>query len=198
MKKYVPLIILVAILLVSAFLRLYRISDYMSFLGDEGRDMLVVKRMIVDHKFTLLGPTTSVGSMYLGPAYYYFMLPFLWLWGLNPVGPAVMVALFSLATVWLIWETGKRFFDERAGLIAALLYGLSPLVVTYSHSSWNPNILPFWSLLMIYSILRVVVKKNFLWLRVAGFAFGIAIQLHYVTLVFLPILLAVLLAVRKK
>src|SRR3989344_8231046 len=96
--KYLPYIVLGIILFIGGFLRLYRIGDYMAFLGDEGRDVLVVKRIIVDHDFTLLGPITSVGLMHLGPAYYYFMVPFLALSRLDPVGPAVMAALFSLAT----------------------------------------------------------------------------------------------------
>ena len=74
-NKFTVLIVL--ILLLAAYLRLYNISGYMTFLGDEGRDVLVVKRMIVDHKWTLLGPTASVGGFFLGPIYYYFMLPFL-------------------------------------------------------------------------------------------------------------------------
>ena len=53
------------ILVIAAFMRLYRINDYMTFLGDEGRDALVVKKIIVDHKPTLLGPTASVGGFFL-------------------------------------------------------------------------------------------------------------------------------------
>lgn len=64
--KYFPIILLVIILVLGAYLRLYRIQDYMTFLGDEGRDVLVVKRMLIDHKFTLLGPTASVGGFFLG------------------------------------------------------------------------------------------------------------------------------------
>src|SRR3990172_5222645 len=94
--------VLLAILLLAAFLRLYKIREFVVFLGDEGRDALVVKRMIVDHKFTLLGPTASVGGFFLGPIYYYFMLPFVWASGLNPAGAAVMVALFGIATVILV------------------------------------------------------------------------------------------------
>ncbi|MBI1982345.1 MAG: hypothetical protein HYS68_02065, partial [Candidatus Levybacteria bacterium] len=71
------------ILLVAAFLRLYKISDYMTFLGDEGRDALVVYG-ILHGKFTLLGPTASVGGFFLGPIYYYFMAPFLWLFNYDP------------------------------------------------------------------------------------------------------------------
>src|SRR3989304_5159037 len=110
LKNHWEVLILLTILLAGAFLRLYKIADYMTFLGDEGRDVLVVKRMIVDHKFTLLGPTASVGGFFLGPIYYYFMLPFLFLWRLDPVGPAVMVALFGIATIYLVYRVGKDFF----------------------------------------------------------------------------------------
>ncbi len=189
---FLSAIVLIVILLIAAYLRLWRIGDYMSFLGDEGRDVLVVKRMIVDHKFTLLGPVTSVGLMHLGPMYYYFMVPFLLLFRLDPVGPAVMVALFSLAAIVLLWKTSVEFFDSRTAFISATLYALSPLVITYSHSSWNPNILPFWSLLIIYSLLKVYVKKQYLYLMVTGLALGVVVQLHYVALVFIPIIFVVL------
>src|SRR5258706_4321744 len=113
---------LIVILCIGAYLRLHDIAGYMTFLGDEGRDVLVVKHMIVDHKLTLLGPTASVGGFFLGPIYYYFMLPFLWAWNLNPVGPAIMVALFGVATVFLVFKVGKEFMSPWVGLIAASLY----------------------------------------------------------------------------
>ncbi len=174
MKRWwiVPLVV---ILIVAAYLRLHDIAGYMTFLGDEGRDVLVVKRMIVDHKFTLLGPTASVGGFFLGPIYYYFMLPFLWAWQLNPVGPAIMVAIFGIATVWLVFTVGKDFFDPVVGLIAASLYAFSPLVIAYSRSSWNPNLVPFFSLLLIY----LLKKQKLLW---AGIVLGIGLQLHYLFL----------------
>ncbi|MDP3998536.1 MAG: glycosyltransferase family 39 protein [bacterium] len=172
-------IVLLSILLLGAFLRLYRIADYMTFLGDEGRDVLVVKRMIVDHKFTLLGPTASVGGFFLGPIYYYFMLPFLWIFKLNPVGPAVMVALFGIATIFLVYKLGKDFFGTGAGIIAAVLYAISPVVITYSHSSWNPNLVPFFSILTLFTFYKAVTKKSNIFFVLGGIFFGINLQLHY-------------------
>jgi 4-amino-4-deoxy-L-arabinose transferase-like glycosyltransferase len=198
MKGKITLLIFLAIIILAAFLRLYRIGDYMLFLGDEGRDALVVKRMIVDHKFTLLGPTTSVGAMFLGPIYYYFMLPFLWTTRLDPVGPAIMVALFSLATICLIYKFSQEFFEKKMGLIAAFLYAISPLVIIHSHSSWNPNVLPFFSLLIIYSLAKIVVQKKDGWLLVTGISFGIALQLHYLSLILVIVIFACLLLRRFK
>ncbi len=174
-------IILIAILGIASFFRLYRIQDYMTFLGDEGRDVLKVYE-ILHGNLTLLGPTASVGGFFLGPIYYYFMAPFLWLFNYNPVGPAVMVAFFGIATVWLIYKVGKEFFGLSVGLISSGLYAISPLVVTYSRSSWNPNLMPFFSLLTFYLIHKALRKNSFKLFILSGFLFGITMQLHYLAL----------------
>jgi 4-amino-4-deoxy-L-arabinose transferase-like glycosyltransferase len=153
----------------------------MTFLGDEGRDVLVVYNILHGH-LTLLGPTSSVGGFFLGPIYYYFMAPFLWLFNYNPVGPAVMVALFGIATVWLVYIVGKDFFNTKVGLMAALVYALSPLVIVYSRSSWNPNLLPFFSLLTLYCLYKALGKNSLKLFFASGILFGIAMQLHYLSL----------------
>jgi 4-amino-4-deoxy-L-arabinose transferase-like glycosyltransferase len=158
-KNRLELLLLALIFATGAFLRLYRIADYMTFLGDEGRDALVIKRILIDHHPTLIGPTTSVttpaGHMYLGPLYYYLMLIPMTLTGLNPASAAVIVALFGLATLLLLWWTGRTWFSPPAGLTATLLYAISPTAITYSRSSWNPNIMPFFALLAIWSIWKI-------------------------------------------
>ncbi len=171
-------ILLFAILLLASFMRLYRIEDYLTFLGDEGRDVLVVWNILHGHP-TLLGPTASVGGFFLGPIYYYFMTPFLWLFNYNPVGPAVMVGLIGVATVWLIYFVTSRFFNWQAGLLAAFLYAISPIVIAYSRSSWNPNPLPFFSLICLYTLYLSVIKNEKYLLVVSGILLGIAMQLHY-------------------
>lgn len=190
LKKYWWIIILTCILALGAYLRLYKIREYMTFLGDEGRDVLVVKRIIVDHKFTLLGPTASVGGFFLGPIYYYFMVPFLWLWHFDPVGPAIMVALVGIATIYLVFRVGNDFFDVWAGLIAASLYATSPLVIAYSRSSWNPNVVPFFSVALIYLLWKYVLRKHAIDVFFIGVILGIGIQLHYLFL-FLFVLVGV-------
>ena len=187
-------IFLILILALASFLRLYRIGDYMTFLGDEGRDMLVVYNILHGH-LTLLGPTASVGGFFLGPIYYYFMTPFVWLFNYNPVGPAVMVALFGIATVWLTYFVGSKFFGVKAGFIAALLYTISPLVIAYSRSSWNPNPMPFFVLYLLYFLYKGLANKNWKYAILSGIFLGIAMQLHYLAtfvgvIVFLYILAA--------
>ncbi len=189
MQKYKIFIIPLFLLILASFLRLYKIEDYMIFLGDEGRDVLVVYN-ILHGDLTLLGPTSSVGGFFLGPIYYYFMVPFLWIFNYNPLGPAVMVAIFGIATVFLIYKIGKEFFSFHVGLIAALIYSISPLVVVYSRSSWNPNIMPFFSLLTLYILYKALNKNSRKLLILTGILLGITMQLHYLAL-FLGVVIAV-------
>ena len=175
------LVVLLIILLVASFLRLYRIADYMTFLGDEGRDAIVAMD-ILKGNFTLLGPRASAGDFFLGPIYYYMMAPFLFLSNYDPVGPAIMVALFGIATVLLVYIVGRDFFGTKAALVASGLYAVSPLVVSYSRSSWNPNPMPFFALLILYSLYIALVKKRPKLLFGSGLLLGIAIQLHYLTI----------------
>lgn len=181
-SKHYQTVLLIFILLIGAYLRLYKISQYLTFLGDEGRDMLVVLHMIVNHKFTLLGPTASVGGFFLGPIYYYFMLPFVWLWRLDPTGAAVMVAVFGIATIYLVYRFGNDVFDGWVGLIAASVYALSPLVIAYSRSSWNPNLVPFFALLTAYLLWKSIAADQPKLLFWIGVSLGIGLQLHYLFL----------------
>lgn len=184
----VELIVLGIILLVGAIFRLYKISEYMTFLGDEGRDVIIVRRIFTELHPPLIGPGTSVGGMYLGPLYYYFMAIPLALAGFSPVGPAVMIAVLGLITIAFVWWVGRLWFDKKVGLIAAGLYAISPTVIYFSRSSWNPNIMPFFAFLCVYSIWEVWKRNKFNWLIVLGISFAFVLQSHYLGLLLAPTL----------
>ncbi|MBI2010437.1 MAG: glycosyltransferase family 39 protein [Candidatus Chisholmbacteria bacterium] len=192
-------LLLIAILLIAAFFRLYKVPEYIVFLGDEGRDLIVV-RNILKGDLTLLGPTASVGGFYLGPIYYYMMAPFLLLFNYNPAGPAYLVSLFGIATVYLVYLFGKRFFHPIVGLVAAFLYAISPLIVRYSRASWNPNPLSFFALGGIFILSLGLTKKRRLYLYLAGACLGVAWQLHYLALILTAVYTAILsqITTRKK
>lgn len=181
-------VILVFILLLGAFFRLWRISEYLTFLGDEGRDVIIVRRFLVHGDIFLIGPGTSIGNMYLGPLYYYMMAPFLWLGGYSPVGPAVMIAVLGVITIAFVWYAAREWFSREAGIIAALLYAIAPTVIIYSRSSWNPNVMPFFSLLAVFAIWRIITTKKLFWFPVLGASCAFVLQSHYLGLLLSPTL----------
>ena len=121
MKRIWPLILLTV---VGGILRLYRIGPSLQFLGDQGRDVLVMYRLL-HGDLPFIGPITSVGGFYLGPLYYYLMAPWLWLARFNPVGPAIATAVIGIMTVPLLYLVAKKLYSHRVGLWAAALYALA-------------------------------------------------------------------------
>lgn len=186
-KNRLELIILLLILTVAAFLRFYRISEYMNFLGDEGRDALMMKRILVDHDFPLLGPPTSVGNIYLGPLYYYMMaIPSAFFW-LNPVASAGMVAAIGVMAVGLVYYLAKEWFGKLPALLAAFLYAISPVNIVSTRSSWNPSPAPFFALLTVFGFYLSRKRNDCRWLTLSGVALAFAVQMHYLAFILLPV-----------
>jgi 4-amino-4-deoxy-L-arabinose transferase-like glycosyltransferase len=169
------------ILLLTIFLRFYNLRNSLMFQGDQGRDAIVVSRIFKDLDPVFIGPVTSIGNMYLGPFYYYFMLPFLFLTYPNPMGPVYAVAALSVLTVYLLFKITAKVFDKKTAYLATTFFALSAAVVNMSRFSWNPNIAPFFSLLMFYFTYMAWKKNSKYWILVSV-CFSILIQLHYVTL----------------
>ena len=114
----------------------------MTFLGDEGRDALMIKRILVEWDIPLIGPPTSVGNMYLGPLYYYMMaIPMSISW-LNPIAAAAQVALIGVLTVGLLYYLVRQWFGKIPAILVSFLYAISPVTIIYSRSSGtNHNII---------------------------------------------------------
>jgi len=179
--------LLVIILLLATFMRFYRLPATLTFLEDEGRDLLIAHRMIDTMKPVLLGPQTSTGNMYLGPLYYYLITPWLFIFQGDPLGPAIFVALSGVLLVYLIYHLGRRWFSERVGHLSALLYAVLPLPVQFSRNSWNPNLAPLISLLLISVTLHLSThpsRNRLLYFASLGALVGVIVQLHYMALIF--------------
>lgn len=184
-KRY--FFVLIAILSIGAFLRFYRLPEYMTFLGDEGRDALIIRSLLLDFNLPFIGPPTSVGNIYLGPLYYYMMGVTMAIFGLNPIAAAGMVAFIGVLTILIIYYLTKTWFGRLAGLVAAFLYAISPVTIIYSRSSWNPNPAPFFTLIGMYGLYKAHKTHQYFWLILVGLAASAAIQMHYLALILLPI-----------
>jgi len=180
-KQLLVFLLILFILGIASFTRLWNIAGSLEFLGDQGRDALLVRRVFADLDPVFIGPVTSVGNMYLGPLYYYFMMPFLMLSYPSPVGPAYAVAILSIITTGLIVLLGKKLIGLPASILAAALFAIHGVVIQYSRFSWNPNPAPFAALLMLYWTYMAWTKNVRYWILVA-LAFSVLIQLHYITL----------------
>jgi len=180
-----PLFPSLLVVFTAAFFRLYKIPSMMEFLGDQGRDVLIV-RDLLHGNLVFIGPQTSIGNMYLGPFYYYLLAPALLLSFFSPLGPALLIAILGIFTSSLLFKISKQFFKFSIALLISLLYAVSPVVVKYSNFSWNPNIMPLLALLVFWSTWQIWQKKSWHHLPLLSFSLSAALQSHYLALLLFP------------
>ena len=184
-----PFFILSLIFIFAFFFRWYLMPGNLFFGPEQGRDMLVVRDIVDNHKFTLLGPRTETIGVFYGPAYYYLMsIPYLFT--SDPVLLSLFLIFLNTLGVFFIYLLGKELFGQRAGYIASSLYAVSYWVVVSDRWFSHPPLSMLCGILFVYLVVRFIKgeKKS---LILSAIPFALAGQFQIFSY---PILGVVLLA----
>lgn len=201
-KKILFLALVVIIFGAGAYLRVWHFADWLHFELDQSRDAKVVGLALEQGigNLPLLGPKAAGSFLRLGPLFYYTEYVSGLIFGNNPAGVAMISMILSCLTLPLFYLFVRRYFDQKISVLLLLLFSGSLFLIMYSRFAWNPNNLPFFILLFLYSILQAVdfdEKKKGWWLIVAVVAFSFASQLHFVALLSLPIIAVIFLLIKR-
>lgn len=190
-ERVITAAILIAILLVALAVRVYRLPDLMVVGGDQARDLIVVKHMIDNAEPALQGPIASVGTFHRGPAYYYLLAGAYFLGGGDPLAGTLLSVVMDLAALVMVFVLARSVAGNTAGLVAASLYAIAPIVVLFARFQWNPQNMVFFGLLAVYAAMRIS-RADGRWLLVLAPAWLIAWQLHEPSYFLVPMLALVL------
>lgn len=171
---------LLILLIFSSFfiLRTWLISKTIPFGWDQQRDAQVISKIMKDHSLPLIGPrVVGDNGFFLGPYFFYLLLPFYFLTALNPIAIIYFVVFISLIFFITTYFSIKKIFNQKIALIYLFLWGVLPLTVNIDRITWNPILIPlsFSSLLLI--IISIKNKAfNFILL---GFILGLTFHFHF-------------------
>src|SRR5581483_12340335 len=91
-------LILVAILVVAFFFRVYKLDVFYIYEHDQDLYSWIVKDIWVDHHLRIIGQVTSIEGVFIGPIFYYLLIPFFALDGMNPLAATWLATLIGLTT----------------------------------------------------------------------------------------------------
>jgi 4-amino-4-deoxy-L-arabinose transferase-like glycosyltransferase len=103
--------------------------------------------------------------------------------------------VFSLLTVLLIWQVGRRWFSTAAGLLAATMLAVAPTAVLWGGRARMYALLELCVLLTLSFALQGSLVGRPAWRRVALLCFLGAVLSHFVAIALLPPLVVAALAV---
>jgi hypothetical protein len=153
-------------------LRFYLLPSHLFFGPEQGRDMLVVRDIVMNHKLTLIGSKTDISGIFHGPIFYYLAaVPFALTKG-NPLFISLSMIIIQCLGVFITYRIGKDITNnKRVGFIAAGLYTISFLGIVYGRWLSNPPLSIPLSLLCIWSVLRFLQgDRRYIYLTAISFA----------------------------
>ncbi len=160
---------------------------------DQGRDLVDLRQMIVTHTPRLVGPTTSINGVLLGPFYYYFLLlPFI-IFGGNPMALMFWQIIWfqiSVVLLWLVLRKKSRVLANVVGILLSLL----PTGFYTARYFWNANVMPIFTILFIAALIYLLEKRTLKRSFLVGFISGLSLQIEAAFgIIFFPFALVYLL-----
>lgn len=180
-----PLTFFIIIAFIFLVLRFFNIQNSINYGSDAARDFLVTWNMYVDKHPVLIGPpseyTVNGRQFFFGPAPYYIILPALLVGDWDPLSVSYYVIFLNLAALLISLIILNKNIKEKTIIYSfALFCTVTPGIVTYTQSYWNPYFMFPVSLLLVALIVKSRVKKtNNLIFLLIGFLFGLGLQFHY-------------------
>lgn len=155
------------IFLVSAVIRFEQTKNgQFPFTYDQARDMLDIRALGEFKDLMVMGPTTSINGLRLGPFYYYLMLPAYWMGRGNPqalVNWNIVLFLMSAVAIFVFFR--KR--NIALGTLISAIYLMAPRMFETTKYFWNAHsatIISVYFYLALWNFVEKKDKKAIFWL----------------------------------
>lgn len=161
MKKILisPYFYLLIIISLGLIFRLYKLEFFSPFALDEDLYSWIVKDILVDHHIRLIGQLTSIDGVFIGPFFYYLLVPFFALFSMDPVGAIVPSTIIGIITIISIYYVFSNFFNRTSGLIGSLIYAVSLNIVLYDRWIVPTMLVPLWSIWLLYILFCIEIGE---------------------------------------
>lgn len=205
MKNYLQMInlkntgffLLAGILILNFFLRSYLALERFEYSHDGDLYSWIVKDIALGGHMRLIGQLTSTPGIFIGPLFYYALVPFFLLTDMEPTGVLGFAVILSLLTAVSFFWVFKKLFGLQAGLIASLLQTV--LVTRIEHDRWIvPTITTsIWEVWYLYTIVRLS-RGEFKDLWILGVLVGLVWHINFsLAPLFILIPIAIFLSKRR-
>lgn len=153
--------IILIIICVATWLRVWDLNNKAILFSDAGRDLLVAQQSVQQHTVPLLGIPSSVPRFKQGPVSIWIEMIVYSLFGVNTLAQSLTFALISIAAVIGIYEFACIYISKKHALIAAALLATAPLAVASGRVPYHTTTLPLALLLYLFSLMLLWNKHRY-------------------------------------
>ncbi len=152
-KKYWLVLLIIAF---GMMLRLYQSKVGFMYGHDQDLGSWFVKDIVFNKHLRLIGQETSTQGVFIGPLFYYLLIPFYIINSLNPIGGVWLVsfiALFSFVSLYFVFN---KIFDRTVALIALSIYSVSPYIISNDREVVPTMPVILWTVWYLYALHQII------------------------------------------
>lgn len=144
--------LIILIIFLGLFFRTYQFKERFNYNHDNDLSAWIVKDIVVDRHLRLIGQQTTALGIFIGPFFYYALIPFYLFTRMDPIGTVALPWIIGLASIVSLYYVVNKIWSRRPALIAALLYAAS-----FGISATEREIVPttpvfLWSIWYLYAL----------------------------------------------
>src|SRR3989344_1428009 len=204
-------ILLIAILLLAALLRFWKLNDYPALNADEsaiGYNAYSLIQTGMDEHGNSWPIHFQSFNDYKPGLYFYLVLPFVKFSGLNEWAVRIPSATLGVLSVWAIYLLVNELFgskmansqwliDKKNKLIinheslaisASFLLAISPWHIHFSRGGWEVRVATFFITLGLYFFVKAIRKSNLLLFALCSLLFALSFYTYHAARIVVPLL----------
>lgn len=187
---------IILIMLMGGILRSWNFGDWMHYQLDQARDYRIIHAAIEygPGELPLQGPRAAGSFLRLGPLFYYLEYLSALIFGDNPTGSIIIILILNILAIPIFYLFIKKFFSQTLSIGMTAIFASSIFLITYSRFGWNPTLLVFFMLSLVYSLLEstdIESKKREWWLIIASTMLAFVMNMHFIAFAAAPVIVII-------
>lgn len=191
-------LILLSILVLAFFLRAYNFKSFYIFAHDQDIASWIIKDILVNHHFRLIGQETSSQGVFIGSLFYYLQIPFYLISKMNPLGSVFLPIILGVFATYSVYFVFSKIANVKVGLIGSFIYAVSALIVFTDREVAPTMPVMLWSIWYLYSLFLIYKNQQLKGFVLWAFLIGLVWQLNLALIILSPLVLIPLFYIRDK
>ncbi|MEK9147242.1 MAG: glycosyltransferase family 39 protein [Patescibacteria group bacterium] len=120
---------------------------------------------------------TSIDGFFIGPLYYYLLIPFYFLSAMNPLSATFFALAVSVLTSISIFYVFSKIFNQKVGIIGSFIYASSLSIAFIDRWVVPTQPIVLWSVWFLFCLMKLI-NKDYKVLPIMGILVGLIWHIH--------------------
>lgn len=190
--------ILIAIVIAGVFFRLHQFDQLFYYSHDHDLIGWFIRDILENGHLRLIGQETSQHGVFIGPLFYYLLIPFYALGNMDPIAGIWLPILIAIGSMISVYFVFSRIWNTKTGLIGSFIYAFSFNLAFTDREVVPTTPVMLWSIWFLYSLHLIKQGKQKYGFLLGAILIGLIWHINLALALVLPLLVLAFVFSKKR